>query len=126
MLCPFSAAKAHFINGVLQKPFTDVQLIIYLPRLSFEHALSLIQYLHFIITTGEVSPYRICFFLLHFEKLQVNFSDPHSSVLVSGFVTQWSLFSLYRFTSVYLSADLPVTSSFHVSLTGLPPSLLVV
>nr|XP_053647044.1 nucleolar protein 11-like [Cherax quadricarinatus] len=53
ILCPFNSSKAHFINGVLQKPFTDTQLLIDLPRLSFSHALSLIQYLHYLITTGE-------------------------------------------------------------------------
>nr|XP_045625265.1 nucleolar protein 11-like [Procambarus clarkii] len=53
IICPFNSAKAHFINGVLQKPFTDVQLLIDLPRISFSNALVLIQYLHYLIATGE-------------------------------------------------------------------------
>ncbi|KAG7173798.1 nucleolar protein 11-like [Homarus americanus] len=51
--CPFGSGKAHFINGILNKPFTDVQLLKDLPKISFDNALSLIQYLHYLITTGE-------------------------------------------------------------------------
>ncbi|XP_071520721.1 nucleolar protein 11 [Panulirus ornatus] len=53
IVCPFSAAKAHFINRVLKEPFTNAQLLIYLPRISFDHSLILIQYLNYLIVTGE-------------------------------------------------------------------------
>ncbi|XP_042877296.1 uncharacterized protein LOC122256570 isoform X2 [Penaeus japonicus] len=51
--CPFASAKAHFMNGLLRKPFTDILLCPELYRLSFDNALSLIQYLHFILAAGE-------------------------------------------------------------------------
>ncbi|XP_045121790.1 uncharacterized protein LOC123510578 [Portunus trituberculatus] len=54
IVCPFQAAKAFFINGVLKRPFTDVQLLAALPKMCFDHALNLIKYLHFLIAAGEV------------------------------------------------------------------------
>lgn len=51
--CPFGIAKAHFINGLLRKPFTDILLSPELYRLGFDNALSLIQYLHFLLAAGE-------------------------------------------------------------------------
>ncbi|KAG0721442.1 Nucleolar protein 11 [Chionoecetes opilio] len=54
IVCPFPAGKAYFINGILKRPFTDVQLLTALPKMSFDHALSLIKYLHFLIAAGEV------------------------------------------------------------------------
>ncbi|XP_047479892.1 nucleolar protein 11-like isoform X2 [Penaeus chinensis] len=51
--CPFGLAKAHFINGLLRKPFTDILLSPELYRLGFDNALSLIQYLHFLLAAGE-------------------------------------------------------------------------
>ncbi|XP_070001024.1 nucleolar protein 11 isoform X3 [Penaeus vannamei] len=51
--CPFGKAKAHFVNGLLRKPFTDILLSPELYRLGFDCALSLIQYLHFILAAGE-------------------------------------------------------------------------
>lgn len=55
IVCPFQGAKAFFINGVLRRPFTDVQLLAALPKMCFDHALSLIKYLHFLIAAGEVN-----------------------------------------------------------------------
>lgn len=52
--CPFGPGKAHFINAVLGKPHTDVQLTKELNKLSFEDSLSIIQYLYFLILAGEV------------------------------------------------------------------------
>ncbi|KAK7078900.1 hypothetical protein SK128_002990 [Halocaridina rubra] len=51
--CPFSPGKAYFINEVLLKPYTDVRLVKELQKLSFEDALALIQYLYFLLMTGE-------------------------------------------------------------------------
>lgn len=55
VVCPFQGAKAYFINGVLRRPFTDVQLLAALPKMCFDHVLSLIKYLHFLIAAGEVN-----------------------------------------------------------------------
>ncbi|CAL4155689.1 unnamed protein product, partial [Meganyctiphanes norvegica] len=50
---PFSAAKGYFICHVLRRPFTTTQLVQELPRMTFSNALLLIQYLHFLLTTGQ-------------------------------------------------------------------------
>merc|ERR1711962_559733 len=50
---PFSDAKGFFICQVLRRPFTPTQLIQELPRMNFSNALLLIQYLHFLLTTGQ-------------------------------------------------------------------------
>jgi len=50
---PFSAAKGYFICHVLRRPFTTTQLVQELPRMTFSNALLLIQYLHYLLTTGQ-------------------------------------------------------------------------
>ncbi|KAK4313616.1 hypothetical protein Pmani_015049 [Petrolisthes manimaculis] len=53
IVCPFSSEKAYFINGILQKPFTDVELLKVLSKIPFDNAIMLIQYLHYLVASGE-------------------------------------------------------------------------
>ncbi|XP_076043257.1 nucleolar protein 11 isoform X2 [Oratosquilla oratoria] len=50
---PFNEKQMALINGVLSKPFTDIQLLAELPRLSFSLSLKLIKYLQHLITEGQ-------------------------------------------------------------------------